>query len=203
VERAPYLWTRASLATPVITQSASALLDWNDPRGWIGQTGYVLQQYPDRNRIHTTYLWALAPVVRGPLADVKLGYGFNYQDAEESRFGSGPGSLVGRYDPYYTPQKLQVHSAAGAVALHPSRTVVLRTSGAYGIRAVEDAPVFPSTGAGTPSYYQRSFHPWNARAALTADFPGGVAASIHAEHFRTAFYAYSGAGVELTYRFAR
>ncbi|MBA2572783.1 MAG: tetratricopeptide repeat protein, partial [Gemmatimonadetes bacterium] len=136
VERAPYLWTGESVATPVMTKSATGLLDWNDARGWMGQAGYVLQQFPDRNRVHTSYAWALAPVVRGAPAEVHLGYGFNYQDAEQNRFiltpavsrGVGLGvsdPLAGRYAPYYTPQSMQTHSATGAVTLRPTSLVTL------------------------------------------------------------------------------
>jgi tetratricopeptide (TPR) repeat protein len=205
-ERAPYLWTRASLVTPVMTDAFTGLLDWNDPRGWLGQAGYVLQQYPDRNRIHTTYVWALAPVVRSGPAEVKLGYGLNYQDAEQNRFVLAGGSLAGRYQPYYTPQDLQVHSATGALTLQAKQALVLRTSGAYGVYAAENAPVFLQPEPAPPqaseiSYCRRTFHPWNARAALTAALPNRLAATVFGEHFRTAFYAYSGAGIDLTYRF--
>ena len=225
-ERAPYLWTQASVATPVMTTSASGLLDWNDPRGWIGQAGFLLQQFPDQNRIYTTYVWALAPVVRAAPAELKLGYGLNYQDAAQNRFelapsrrrgvGRGAGnsldSLAGGYRPYYTPQNVQVHSATGAATLQIAKALVLRANGAYGVFARENAPVFvqagaSGVGAGQPapqlSFYSRTFHPWNARAAFTATLPGGFSASVFGEHSRTAFYAYTGAGVDVLYQLRR
>ena len=214
VERSAYLWTRASVATPVMTQAASGLLDWSDPRGWTGQAGYTLQQYPDENRIHTTFLWALAPVIRSAAGEVKLGYGFNYQDAEQSRFDSAPVNtldpLSGRYEPYYTPQNLQAHNATGAARVQLGRAVTLRANGAYSVYATEDAPVLFRVGQGGPgspavqtAYYRRTIHPWNMRAALATTFPGRLMATAYGEHLRTAFYAASTAGVEMTYRFAR
>ncbi len=219
-ERAPYLWTRASVATPVMTESASGLLDWNDPRGWMGQAGYVLQRYPDQNQIHTSYVWTLAPVVRGAPAEVHLGYGFNYQDAEQNRFvlapvvrrGVGQGAtdpLAGQYAPYYTPQNMQTHSVAGAVTLRPASMMTMRASGAYGVYATENAPFFFQAGSGvtqppaTLSYYRRTFHPWNARAAVTADLPVGLTTTVHGEHMRTAFWASTSVGLELSRRFTR
>lgn len=217
-ERAPYLWTGASLATPIMTQSATGLLDWNDPRGWMGQAGYVLQQFPDRNRLHTSYAWALAPVVRDAPAEVHLGYGFNYQDAEQNRFvlapavrrgvGQGaPDRFAGRYEPYYTPQNMRTHSVAGAVALRPSAMLTLRASGTYGVHAMENAPFFFQTGSGaTPSspvlsYYRRTFRPWNTRVAVSAVLPAGLTSTLYGEHIRTAFWASTAVGLELSRRF--
>ena len=214
VERSAYLWTRASISTPVMTRAASGLLDWRGPRGWTGQAGYTLQQYPDENRIHTTFLWALAPVVRSAAGEVKLGYGFNYQDAEQSRFDSAPVStldpLFGRYEPYYTPQNLQAHSATGAARVQLGRAMTLRANGAYSVYATEDAPVLFRAGQGGPgspvvqtAYYRRTIHPWNLRAALATTLPGGLVATAYGEHLRTAFYASTGAGMDLMYRFGR
>jgi hypothetical protein len=201
-----------------MTESATGLLDWNDSRGWLGQAGYVLQQFPDRNRVHTSYAWALAPVIRGAPAEVHLGYGFNYQDAEQNRFvltpavsrGVGLGvsdPLAGRYAPYYTPQNMQTHSATGAVTLRPTSLVTLRASGSYGVRATENAPFFFQASSGVAqspvvlSYYRRTFHPWNARTALSATLPAGLTTTLYGEHVRTAFWASTAVGLEISRRF--
>ncbi len=116
--------------------------------------------------------------------------------------------LAGRYAPYYTPQNMQTHSATGAVMLRPTSLVTVRASGSYGVHATENAPFFQTSSGLVQSppvlsYYRRTFHPWNARAALSANLPAGVTASLYGEHMRTAFWASTAVGVEISRRFVR
>jgi len=202
VERAPYFWTVASLSEPVVTESASGALAWSDPTGWMGEAGSAVQRFPDANRVRSAHAWLLAPLVRGPGARIGAGYAFGAQDADESRFvpaRGGDRSGGGRYEPYYTPEQVLVHSAIGSLSV-PAGAVRFDANGSYGFRATEMAPGAGTAGARV-SFAERSFHPWSARAALALALSRGVSLSVEGEHARTAFYAATSVGAGLTWRF--
>lgn len=199
-ERAPYLWTAASLDEPVATRTGAALLEWNHPRGWLGQLGAGVDRFPDANRVRSAHAWVLAPVARTRAATLRLGYGFGAQDADESRFvplaGTPPS---GAYAPYYTPMGVRSHSLTGALEA-AGGGVALHAGGAYGVAAREDAPV-AAGGPGTqPGWYSRSFHPWNARGRADVRLAAGASVALEAEHFRTAFYDYTAGSVGIVLR---
>ncbi|MET0398444.1 MAG: tetratricopeptide repeat protein [Longimicrobiaceae bacterium] len=199
-ERAPYLWTAASLDEPVTTRTGAVLLEWSDPRGWAGQLGAAVDRYPDDNQVRSAHAWVLAPVVRTRAAKLRLGYGFGAQDADESRWvplaGAPPS---GAYAPYYTPAAVRSHSLAGAMEVAVGG-FALHAGGAYGVAAREDAP-FATGGPGTrPGWYPRSFHPWSARAQTDVRLAPGASLALEAEHFRTAFYDYTAGSVAIVLR---
>lgn len=216
VERAPYLYTLSSLDTPVMTQTAAALLHWSDGRGWLGEAAHEQQRFPDANVITTTYAWLLAPLVyRDRGAEIQTGYAFATGNADQSRFVLASAAqpyppsdprfdTAGQYVPYYTPAHLVTHSAIAAVALRPSSTITLRLSGAYPIRATDDAPRFVVSGAQVqPTTYARTFSPWNARTSLEIALRDGLTITASGELGRTPFYSWATADVHMTYRFTR
>jgi tetratricopeptide (TPR) repeat protein len=215
-ERAPYLYTTSSLDTPVMTQTGTALLQWSDGRGWLGETAYQQQRYPDANTVRMTYAWLLAPLVlRENGAEAQAGYAFGSGNADQSRFvlanatqpyaPSDPRfSTAGQYVPYYTPDHLVTHSVIAALAVRPSSTVTLRLNGAIPVHATDNAPVLFVSGAQVQrTTYPRSFSPWNARTSLEIALPDGLTVAANGEWGRTAFYSWATADVQLTYRFIR
>jgi tetratricopeptide (TPR) repeat protein len=204
-ERAQYTWTLASVAEPVLTETASAGLAWNDPAGWMGEAGYALQRFPDDNRVGSAHAWVLAPLLRAGGARLSAGYGFGAQDARESRFAPAVGRAAGGagtegvYTPYYTPEQVVSHSALGALALPLGGGARLYLDGSYGFRAREQAPV-PGQ-AGTVSFAERGFTPRRARGALRAAPAPGVTLALEGERSRTAFYTLTTLGASATYRF--
>jgi tetratricopeptide (TPR) repeat protein len=213
VERTPYLYTTASLDTPVMTLAIKGSLHWQDPRGWLAEAAYQHQRYPDGNTIGSLYAWQLVPLVHQDAAKIQVGYAFAAENADESRFVPDlptqavlPGELLfvtaGHYDPYYTPSDVITHSAIAALALQASSHVTLRFGGAYALRATESAPaLLVSAGETQVTMTSRSFTPWNARGSLEVAVGGGVILSANGELGRTSFYEWSMAGVQLTYRF--
>lgn len=216
IERAPYLYTTSSLDTPVMTQTAAALVHWNNPRGWLGEAAYQQQRFPDANSVVTTYAWLLAPLVhRDRGAEIQAGYAFATGNADQSRFvlanatqpypPSDPRfSTAGQYVPYFTPSHLVSHSAIAAVALRPSSTITLRLGGAYPVRATDDAPRFVVSGTQVQlATYARTFSPWNARTSLEIALRDGLTIAATGELGRTPFYSWATADVQMTYRFTR
>jgi tetratricopeptide (TPR) repeat protein len=215
-ERAPYLFTEASLSTPVMTSTGTAMLDWASAGGWLGQAAVQQQRYPDANRTNTVYAWLLAPIVHDSAVHFQIGYAFTTQNALQSRFvlahptqpfaPSDPRyDFSGRYVPYYTPLNLIEHSALAAMMLRLGHAVIIRSSGSYGFRATDDAIVFaatPGSGAAvTRTSVGRSFSPWSARASLECVASSGMTLGLAGDFMRTAFYSAATLRTQLTYRF--
>ncbi len=218
-EREPYLYTLASLSTPVMTQTLAATLDLNGPRGWLGQATAQSERYPDANAVSTRYAWLLAPLMEGPDGELQVGYSVSAQNANESRFeltrpsqpyapGDPRYSTLGVYAPYYTPTNLFAQSVLAAVALRPAAGVELRASGAYGVRATDDAPGFQVVSVASPpsatverTFHQRVYTPWNVRGSLAATLSEGWRLDVTGEYAHTAFYTSVTTSVQFTYRF--
>jgi len=214
VDRTPYLHTRASLDTRVIARSATGVLRWQHPRGWLGEAAYGRQQFPDGNIVASAWAWQLVPLIGTPVGELQAGYAFGREHAGESRFvlanptqpflpGDPRYSTAGRYDPYYTPSRLVSHSAIAAATLRPSATTTIRAGGAYALHAIEDAPALSvSAGQVLRTMSPRTFSPWNARGSIEIALPNGLTLSADGEFGRAAFYRWSKGGVHLTYHFA-
>ena len=202
-ERAPYLYTEASLRTHVMTNSIGAELDV-DRRGWIGKAAFDVLRYPDDNSTSTAYAWAMAPLVRTAGATLQAGYSASYQNALQLRFVRNSVDSGGHYDPYYTPQNLFVNSVIGAFTASGANGLVARLGGSYGFHAREDAPTFAIAPSGSMvlGSFNRSFHPWSARASLEKTMTPRSVLSAHIDHSKTAFYHVTNAVIELTWRLA-
>lgn len=218
-ERAPYLYTGASLSKAVMTRTFSLTADWNDPAGWTARALVQRQLYPDANAVSTVYGWVLVPLVHRPVADIQLGVSAVAQDADENRFtlarpvqpyppGDARFSTAGIYAPYYTPSGLSTQSVIGAVALHPSSDITLRGGGSYAIRASDSGPSFvvsPATAVQPPtvqrSFQSRTFSVWNARASIEAALTPHASFMAGGEYARTVFYSATTAEASLIYRF--
>ena len=202
-ERASYLYTEASLRTHVMTNSIGAALDV-DRHGWIGKAAFDLLRFPDENSTSTAYAWAMAPLVRTAGATLQAGYSASYQDAQQLRFVRNAADSRGHYDPYYTPQNMFINSVIGAFTGSGTTGLVVRLGGSYGFHAREDAPTFTIAPGGSIvlESFNRSFHPWSARASLEKTMTPRSVLSAHIDHSKTAFYHVTNAVIELTWRLA-
>ncbi|MGH9255914.1 MAG: tetratricopeptide repeat protein [Vicinamibacterales bacterium] len=229
VDRAPYLATPASLVSNLMTRTASGELQWNNPRGWLGQAAFERQQFPDDNAIRAAYAWLLAPVVRQRRVELQAGYAFAADHADDSRFvGTAPplpslpgapgsrgagrragaagaaaaSSVGGQYAPYYTPSHVVKHSLLGAIAIRPGARTTLRVGGSYALRATEDAPsLITSAGQTQRTFAPRDFTAWDARSSLEFTGANGVTVGVGGQFGRGAFYRWATADVAITYRF--
>jgi hypothetical protein len=217
-EREPYLYTLASVSTPVMTQTIGTTLDL-DSHGWLGQIAANSERYPDANAVSTAFVWLLAPLVNTPEGQLQIGYSAAAQNADEGRYvlanptqpyqpGDPRFNTLGVYAPYYTPNNLLAQSVLGAFAVHPGGGVEVHASGALGIRATDDAPQYKVVTRGAPpsptvelSYHRRVSALWNVRGSLEAPLSEGWRLDISGESGRTAFYTYTTASVQLTYTF--
>ncbi|MGI9043390.1 MAG: tetratricopeptide repeat protein [Gemmatimonadaceae bacterium] len=197
-ERAPYLWTAASIENPVMTETGTVAAALNRPDGWLGEGGVRREQFPDQNSVTSAYAWLLAPVLRTPQARASIGYSVASQDAKETRFN-------GRYDPYYTPEGIVSHSALASIALLPTPRTTITARGALGFHATERAPRLIASGAWIGAYdlvfEQRSFTPWDAHLTFSGAVSDAVTLSASVDRMQTAFYAATSGSVRLSYRF--
>jgi len=204
VERRPYLYTTASLETPIMVGAAAVELRLDHPRGWLGQAAIERQQYPDDNTLDTAYAWLLAPVARTSGGHVQAGYAFSIEDAAESRFTltDAGTALTGAYLPYYTPARVVKHAAIGAAAIALSPRATLRLGGSIAVSATEDAPAFVPTAAGTTLVFERrAFTPWDGRASIDIAAGDSALIALSGEIGRGAFYHWARAGLQVTWRF--
>jgi hypothetical protein len=196
VARDRYTATIASLDTLVLADVLELAIDRSADPGWAGALVARRESYGDGNPVTTAFVWALAPVSRSARHALRAGYAASRQDAEGSRWvphggpATGPPGqqVAGRYDPYYTPHDVVVHSLLVNAAAAAGAGWLL-ADGSIGVHARETAPVI---SRGQPQqelrFYERRFTPF--RAALTAVAPVGDRTSMTAgaEYASTAYY---------------
>lgn len=218
-ERAPYLYTLASLTKAVMTRTLGVSADWSYPTGWLARALVQRELYPDANAVSTAYGWVLAPIVHQPAADVQVGVSVAAQDADQSRFvlarpvqpyppADARFSTAGLYEPYYTPSGLSYQSVIGAGVLRVSPDVTFRGGGSFAVRATESSPTFVVVAASgnqpatvQRSFQSRTFSPWSGRASVEAAVGSHGSLTAGAEYSRTAFYSATSAGAAFVYRF--
>ncbi|MDX1623126.1 MAG: tetratricopeptide repeat protein [Gemmatimonadota bacterium] len=205
-----YLLTARSLDADLMVDTWEVALDRSAAPGWAGQAGARVDRFPDDNEIASAWAWILAPIVRRGEASLRLGYAFQFQDAEESRFTS-----IGVYDPYYTPEELVAHSIVAAVSGALAPGVTLAVDGAVALHAEELAPspsvpgpaddslLVPPDDVVTVVFAERDFTPWRARARLDADLSPAVSLRLEAEHESSAFFEITRGTAGLVVRFPR
>ncbi len=196
-KREPYLWTIASLETPVTTEEFQGIAAWNR-KGWLAEAAYGMERFPDANQVWRAHAWLLAPLLRSGGHTLQAGYAAAFTDSAQSRWNPPhPESGEGRYAPYYTPENHRVHSIIVSAVLPLNRSLIFRANGSLGFYARELAP--PSQ-PGQASVL-RSFRAGNARASLEVALARGVALTISGEHSRTSFWRMNRFDAGLTYRF--
>lgn len=195
-ERAAYLWTPASLETPVMPNDIQGIFSWNRS-GWLAEAAYGVELFPDKNKVWNAYGWLLAPLVQSRGVTLQAGYSFAFTDSDKSRWNLPPEGGKGRYEPYYTPEELRVHNVIISGALPLTRSLTFHANGGYGFSAREIAP--PSQLGQAPAL--RKFHPWNARASLDVTLARSLSLTLSGGHEKTAFWRMSCFSAGLTYRF--
>ncbi len=197
-----YLSTTSAVDTLVVVRTLEAALDRAAAPGWAGEAVARAELFPDDNVVTTAYAWLLAPV----LPAIRVGWASSWQDAEESRWSLG-GLEEPRYAPYYTPERIAVHSVLGEV-LVGGGPVEVRASGRYGVWAREQEPLIVVDDVGgsasaalmANNFREREFTPWEARIEITAAPPNLPVVRVAASREATAFWTQSRLELRATYR---
>ncbi|TDH19743.1 tetratricopeptide repeat protein [Segetibacter sp. 3557_3] len=152
LEKRPYQYTIASVKTAVVPLVQSIAFRYNKSERWLGKAEYERQSFVDDNHIQTAYFWLLAPIVSKEIINIKTGYGFNYADAQTSKYESNEplnvirvkyplySQLPGTYNPYFTPMNQVSNSWLILVKSKVSGTVTLSCRGSFGFSARADNP---------------------------------------------------------------
>jgi hypothetical protein len=212
MSRARYTSTRASLDTLLVPLRVQVGVDRGGDARWAFAANASRESFGDDNPITTMYAWLLAPLSASPRHRVRAGYAISYQDAAHSRWqadptrasGGTPGTVRGRYAPYYSPHDVRTHGALaeGAVALG---TAWLLLNANVGVHATETAPVLQQHGAPVEppvlTFYRRSFRP--AEASIALALPAGHHSwlRLEARHQRTAYYRASDIALSMMRQF--
>jgi tetratricopeptide (TPR) repeat protein len=185
LERKPYIWTLSSLKIPLFENHLTLAASLNDPDHWNGRLSFEGSTFSsDDNSIIAFCGWIFAPAVKTGRFDFHFGYGYNYSTAKESRFtneeplsaiisGWEPDvQIAGIYNPYFTPNKQQVHSLLATINFMAARTLNFSLNFNGGFYATTQYPyLFLDQDASDSIFVNRSFEkksyfPVNVKAGM-------------------------------------
>lgn len=133
ISKQAYLTTVSSIDHAVVPFSYFLNAGWNKQSGWQGKISYRTDRYSDnKNEVSTMGAWFFAPPFKYHFLQVRIGYSFAYSHARSSRFTSrlsleqltansnaGDNTVEGVYNPYFTPNRQQTHSALINILYQP------------------------------------------------------------------------------------
>jgi tetratricopeptide (TPR) repeat protein len=204
--RMPYLRTLSSLDTSVFENQLSAILDWRERHGALLNLGTQASGFGDGNRVAAAWAWALSPPLRRSVFSARVGYGFSYSDARESRFFSkktlheilnpyDPDAVIeGIFLPYFTPENMRIHTALANVSWVLGENFSLYLNGSYGFHARAMNPyLYLDMDAGGGLFIQRdflemAFTPFDVGAKLAVRFSETLTGDMSYAFTRQFFY---------------
>lgn len=208
--RQRYLATRASADTLLMVRTLELRLGRAAAPDWAGEAVGRFERFPDGNLVRTFYAWLLAPLQPW----LRVGYSAAWQDADESRWVPSPGGTgEGRYDPYFTPERIRIHAGLGELLI-PLGAAELRINGNYGFHALEMAPAPVTTTPGaTPGarpgarpggvqFVERGYSPWRLRAEAVLPLAEGMTVRLGGSRERTSYYEVDHLTLAVRYVFA-
>ncbi len=152
IDRRPYQYTISSLENAVMENVSAVSLNYNRKDKWFGKMGYESYKYGDDNKINLAYVWVMAPVISTRYFSLSAGYAFRHADAKYSTFTSKQSmddvvnnwppvnGIAGEYNPYFTPENQQSHSALASIKIFPTKKLQLRSSINIAFAAKADNP---------------------------------------------------------------
>lgn len=120
---------------------------------------YQSQYFEDGNLSNTIYAWLLAPLIEKNGFSLKAGYSFSYANSDRNTFipktALTPSyvlkkEVVGKYDPYFTPNQLYINAALISVGIPLSKAISFTSRASIGFYARANQPALYTdrTGAG-------------------------------------------------------
>ena len=219
-EHQPYLNTRSNMDNPIMQLHYSFASAWNDPKSWQGRASFDVNNfYTDGNLIYTANAWVMSPPLVLSVFDFRVGYGYNYSTAKESRFVSTKSfseivsdwdtdtKIPGLYNPYFTPNQQSVHSAILAIVIHPAKSFSLGAKGNLGFYSKTNNPyLYLDKDAEENIVIERGFsrmffHPLETDAFINARLSSTTNLKLEYVFMRTNFYTSNYLGLSLNISF--
>ena len=130
-ERKPYYYTVSSIDTLVMVNRFSAYAEWNDLNNWNGRVSFEYNQFNDKNYTIGGNGWVFTPPLKVSVFEARIGYAYSFNTSKNNRFApektltqilnpyDATAPITGVYDPYFTPDNMQIHSALVSITVHP------------------------------------------------------------------------------------
>lgn len=215
LERKPYFNTIASQRNNISETHLACSIGWNDQQSWNGSIGIDANTFPDNNKVSSLFGWFFSPPFKFSSIEMRAGYGFNFSNSEKSRYVPGEtyeefidhyasdSTMKGVYDPYFTPENQQIHSALLSVLMHPSPKFSAGLNLHLGVFAHADAPYLylTTTDVGvelTTGYAVATpYTPFEVSASCTYKASDKITLSGSYVYRHTFFYYSQFAGISL------
>jgi hypothetical protein len=120
VSHQPYFATRTSLDTNVLAYNYSLSIGWNNTDSWNGKISFNNSYFNIyNNNVYSLSGWIYAPPLRFSDFKMRIGYSFNYSDANKNLYTGEPiedsFAIKGFYDPYFTPNEQIINSLLASI----------------------------------------------------------------------------------------
>ncbi len=216
-ERKPYLYTLSSLQNTIMHNRYTAAIHYQKAGGWNGKIAYNIQEFPDHNTVQSLSSWLLTPPLKFFNLELSIGYANNFADSKINHFTStktiseiiaNNNVIDGIYNPYFTPERLEIHSAIGKLAFVPSKSFSLFLNGSIGISAMADNPyLFLSNDENnqliiTKDYTRMKFYPFDFTAKILVKVSDRFNIESGYTYNKTLFYTNHNINLTLKYIFA-
>jgi Flp pilus assembly protein TadD len=218
-ERKPYFYTVSSINNVVTDNHYSVSAAWSDPDKWSGKTAFDLDHFNDKNTISTFSAWVITPPYKVSIFEFHIGYGCNFSTSKENRFVAektlseilvdfyyNP-DIAGIYNPYFTPNNQQTHSALASISIHPLKILDIGTHAAYGFYAVAHNPYLyldKDTNGNTiiiKNYFKRIYSPMEFSVYVALQITKKISFKTEYLYSITNFYKsnYLGFGLKMSF----
>ena len=216
LEKRPYLYTIRSIQQALTMQFSQIAINYNHSGKWLGKAARETQLFSDQNKVQTTYVWILAPLLDRWGLRLQAGYGYTFAHSDESRFQPmqpyDPNipedqEIEGIYDPYFTPQNQEIHAVLGAIQYSRLKKINFSLRGSSGIKATADIPYFyPDLDSEGQAYYKREFlngtyTPWEVHAEIKWELTAKSALSGFYSYQHLLFYSTHSLGLQFQHYF--
>lgn len=218
INRKPYLGTLKSTEYGLIQNNISAEFETEALPFFTAHLGCNRQFFDDRNTVNSAGGWLISKAQHFKKFHVQYGYGFGYSNSERNVFeptlpvaelikGYTDGmTIAGIFNPYFTPQQQQVHSALLMLRYNPFQKLEIEVKSNYGFYASCNNPYFflqkNSTGEIRigKDFSRVRFNPYDIQASCKYHFSKRLDAILKYQYQETFFFSRNLTNLSLHYR---
>ena len=212
----PYYNTIKSLDTICYFTHYASSLAWQNPASWNGKLNFDYNQFKDNNYTYALYGWVFTPpLVHVPFIELRLGYAYSFSNSKDNRYDATQSvstivanyltttSITGIYNPYFTPNHQNIHSALASVALHPSKKIDAGVNANLGVYAYTQNPYLflDKNNSGelfiNRGYANKNYTPFETNAFMAFQLNKKLNLRVDYTYRVTFFYTYWSAGLTL------